>query len=388
MIARAVAALGHGPARRGGGRAARRAALLARARARRSAVDLANHSLGRPLDATADDVAEAVGCWQTRMGDAWDAVAAEIDAYRSRLARLLGAPRADCVVPKTSAGQGLRAILNSYDTPPRVVATRGEFDSIDVILREYARRGRIALSFVEPREHGLFAAEDLLGGGRARRRSRRRVAGRVQHRAGPAGAARARRRHARARRARAARRLSLARRVPGRRDGARRRLRDRRQLQVSARRARARAISICIRGISTARSRRSTSAGSPSASHLPTSGPTRRGSRRAATRSSNRRRRSCRGTRRAPDRSSRSRSASRGCARIRSRCSSGWSRCSPSAGSRPRRQRGPRRVRRRSAIAMRPRSRRRSSARGVSRRRARRVPASVPGPADDERRAR
>jgi kynureninase len=31
-----------------------------------------------------------------------------------------------------------------------------------VILRHYARRGRIALSMVEPREDGLFAAEDLL----------------------------------------------------------------------------------------------------------------------------------------------------------------------------------------------------------------------------------
>ena len=40
---------------------------------------------------------------------------AEIDAYRARLARCCDAPRADCVVPKTSAGQGLRAILNSYD---------------------------------------------------------------------------------------------------------------------------------------------------------------------------------------------------------------------------------------------------------------------------------
>jgi kynureninase len=82
-------------------------------------------------------------------------------AYRTRLARLLGAPRADCVVPKTNAGQGLRAILNTYDTVPRVVATRAEFDSIDVILRQYARRGRIALRFVEPRKLGLFAAEDL-----------------------------------------------------------------------------------------------------------------------------------------------------------------------------------------------------------------------------------
>jgi len=73
----------------------------------------------------------------------------------------MGAPRPDCVVPKTSAGQGLRAVLNSYTTVPRVLATRGEFDSIDVILREYAQRGRIALSFVEARDDGLFTADDL-----------------------------------------------------------------------------------------------------------------------------------------------------------------------------------------------------------------------------------
>jgi kynureninase len=123
---------------------------------------LANHSLGRPLDATADDLAEAVGLWQSRLGNAWDAWSAEIAAYRSRLAMLLHAPRADCVVPKTSAGQGLRAILNSYDRIPRVVATRGEFDSIDVILRQYALRGRVDLRFVDARADGTFGAAELL----------------------------------------------------------------------------------------------------------------------------------------------------------------------------------------------------------------------------------
>src|SRR3979411_1954521 len=109
--------------------------------ANRHCAYLANHSLGRPLDATADDLAQAVGLWQSKLGDAWDDWLAEIGDYRARLAQLLGAPRADCVVPKTSAGQGLRAILNTYDKVPRVVATRGEFDSIDLILRQYARGG-------------------------------------------------------------------------------------------------------------------------------------------------------------------------------------------------------------------------------------------------------
>jgi kynureninase len=161
-IEAAVAALGDGPLTEAG-IAAHVAPLFSRVLVRRAiAIDLANHSLGRPIDATAADVAEAIELWQARLGDAWDVWFAGMDAYRARLARLLGASRADCVVPKTSAGQGLRAILNSYGTVPRVVATRGEFDSIDVILRHDARRGRIALSFVEPREDGLFAADDLL----------------------------------------------------------------------------------------------------------------------------------------------------------------------------------------------------------------------------------
>jgi kynureninase len=157
-IAHAVAALGPGPLTESGIRQ-HVAPLFSRVLdANRNRVYLANHSLGRPLDATADDLAQAVGLWQSKLGDAWDDWLAEIGAYRGRLAQLLGAPRADCVVPKTSAGQGLRAILNTYDTVPRVVATRGEFDSIDLILRQYARRGRIALHMVEPRDSGLFDA--------------------------------------------------------------------------------------------------------------------------------------------------------------------------------------------------------------------------------------
>lgn len=123
---------------------------------------LANHSLGRPLDATAADVGDAIGLWQSQLGNAWDAWLAEIGAYRTRLGRLLNAPRADCVVPKTSAGQGLRAVLNSYDGVPRVVATRGEFDSMDVILRQYARRGRIELHFIEAGADGAFDAGHML----------------------------------------------------------------------------------------------------------------------------------------------------------------------------------------------------------------------------------
>jgi kynureninase len=127
----------------------------------RGRVYLANHSLGRPLDATADDVREGLDLWIARLGDAWDAWNREIAEWRARLATLMGAPRPDCVVPKASAGQGLRAVLNAHDDVLRVVATRGEFDSLDVILREYAHRGRITLELVEPRDGGLFAPDDL-----------------------------------------------------------------------------------------------------------------------------------------------------------------------------------------------------------------------------------
>ena len=159
----ALAALGPGPLT-ADGVARHIAPLFSRVLARNSdEIYLANHSLGRPLDATASDVAEAIALWETRMGEAWDGWLKESDAFRARLARLLNATRSDCVVPKTSAGQGLRAILNSYHTVPRVLATRGEFDSIDVILRHYAQRGRIVLEFVEPREDAMFATDDLRG---------------------------------------------------------------------------------------------------------------------------------------------------------------------------------------------------------------------------------
>ncbi len=172
------------------------------------------------------------------MGGAWDAWAAEMSAYRARLAVLLGAPRGDCIVFKTSAGQGLRAILNTFDAVPRVVSTRGEFDSLDLILREYARRGRIALSFVEPNADGRFDSADLLAA----------IGPRVdlvvlsqvifntgQRMRGPAGD---RRGHASCRRTDPARYLSCTRRLSVRCRRARCRLRGWRRLQVFAWRSR------------------------------------------------------------------------------------------------------------------------------------------------------
>jgi len=167
-IEAAVAALDTGPLTESGLRA-HIAPLFSRALAASAGrIYLANHSLGRPLDVTAADVREGLDAWYAHLGAAWGPWMDEIAAFRARIAALLHAPRADCVVPKTSAGQGLRAILNTYDRVPRVVATRAEFDSLDVILREYARRGRIELAFVEPDAAGEFAADAVVAaiGGR------------------------------------------------------------------------------------------------------------------------------------------------------------------------------------------------------------------------------
>jgi kynureninase len=161
VIEAAVAAMGPGPLTEA---LLQRhvAPLFSRVRAAfRDRVYLANHSLGRPLDAVDDDVREGVAAWYARMGDAWEDWDGEMQEFRRRLAVLLNAPRGDCLVPKSSAGQGLRAVLNTFDSIPRVVATKGEFDSLDVILREYARRGRISLALVDPQDDGRFDTADI-----------------------------------------------------------------------------------------------------------------------------------------------------------------------------------------------------------------------------------
>ena len=124
---------------------------------------LANHSLGRPLDAMAEDVAEATALWYEKLGDAWDDWLEEREAFRARIAALIHASRADCVAPRASAGQGLRTILNALPGKPRVLTTRGEFDSVDVILKQYASLGRIELHWVEPDEQDTFSVGSLIG---------------------------------------------------------------------------------------------------------------------------------------------------------------------------------------------------------------------------------
>jgi kynureninase len=75
-----------------------------------------------------------------------------MDLWRSNTARLIGLPSFDCIVPKVSAGQGLRAVLNSIvgTNPINIVTTTGEFDSIDFILKTYAAKGVANVTWVAP----------------------------------------------------------------------------------------------------------------------------------------------------------------------------------------------------------------------------------------------
>jgi len=137
----------------------------------RPEIYLANHSLGRPLDQTAEDLQRAMNLWYDDLDGAWirqDGWMDEIEHYRSLMARLIGMTRSDCIVPKTSAGQGLRAVLNAlsdHGKVPTVIATRGEFDSCEFILKTYAAKGRAEVRWVEPRVTApipLYSEDDVI----------------------------------------------------------------------------------------------------------------------------------------------------------------------------------------------------------------------------------
>ncbi|HEX3681577.1 MAG TPA: aminotransferase class V-fold PLP-dependent enzyme [Bryobacteraceae bacterium] len=164
-IAEAIAALGNGPLNEPA--LARQVFPLFSKVLDTPGIYLANHSLGRPLDQTSLNVSEAVALWQRKLGNAWDDWLAEQAAFRSRLAKLIGAPRVDCIVPKTSAGQGLRTVLNALPGTPRVVTTRGEFDSVDLILKQYAAQHRIQVRWIDPDENGRFHVEPLIEAAKA-----------------------------------------------------------------------------------------------------------------------------------------------------------------------------------------------------------------------------
>ena len=165
----AVAALGPGPLREEGLRRHIDSLFSRVLREAGGRIYLANHSLGRPLDRMADDVQEGLAFWYADLDGAWAAWRAELARFRSRAAALIHAPDLQCIVPKASAGQGLRAVLNSYDRPLRVIATRSEFSSIDFILKAYAARDRIRVDWVKPREDRRYHIDDfaatLRGGG-------------------------------------------------------------------------------------------------------------------------------------------------------------------------------------------------------------------------------
>src|SRR5882672_9897786 len=127
----------------------------------RQEIYLANHSLGRPPDRMADDVRSAIDAWYARMDGAWDLWLETREKWRALTAKLVNAPRADCIIPKTSAGQGLRAVLNSLPGKPRVATSDGEFDSIDFILRVYRQQGRAEVK-ISPWQEMSAEGADLL----------------------------------------------------------------------------------------------------------------------------------------------------------------------------------------------------------------------------------
>lgn len=130
---------------------------------KRDEIYLANHSLGRPLDQLAHDMQRFCDPWFADMDDCWGPWLAEQNHFRASIANLLGLSRPDVVVPKTSAGQGLRAILNACrDDEPKVVATRGEFDSCDFILKTYRSRGRADIDYVETNPQGNFTTDAII----------------------------------------------------------------------------------------------------------------------------------------------------------------------------------------------------------------------------------
>ena len=109
-LAPALAALGPGPLEEAGLRA-HVWPLFSRALARSARVTyLANHSLCRPPDRTALDLAQGVAEWADGLNEAWGPWQAAQLRYGVLLAQLLNAPSPQAIVPKASAGQGLRAV--------------------------------------------------------------------------------------------------------------------------------------------------------------------------------------------------------------------------------------------------------------------------------------
>ncbi len=130
---------------------------------RRREIYLANHSLGRPLDQTGDDMREFTDLWYEQLDEAWGPWLTEVNAFRARIALLLGLDRADAVVPKSSAGHALRTVVGALpEHRPRIVATRGEFDSNDFIMKVLHARHRAEVVWVDADRDGLIAPERVI----------------------------------------------------------------------------------------------------------------------------------------------------------------------------------------------------------------------------------
>lgn len=130
---------------------------------RTNEIYLANHSLGRPLDLVSGVVQSALDGWYDEMDGVWGYWLEARELYRDQVAQLMRWPRADAIVPKSSAAQGLRAVLNALPQPcPNVVSTRSEFDSIDFVLKAYTHKQRAQVRWVEPDLNDLLHAEAII----------------------------------------------------------------------------------------------------------------------------------------------------------------------------------------------------------------------------------
>ncbi len=140
--------------------------LFSRALARNERTDeiyLANHSLGRPLDLVAELIQGALDGWYEHLDGVWGTWLDARHAYRAQVANLLNWSDPKAVVPKTSAAQGLRAVLNALpSSSPNVVSTRCEFDSIDFVLKSYTHKGRASVTWIEPDETDMLRVEPII----------------------------------------------------------------------------------------------------------------------------------------------------------------------------------------------------------------------------------
>lgn len=132
-------------------------------------VYLANHSLGRMCKAVPDSMQEMASIWGSKLDRSWEDWMEATVRFRSGIAELIGAESGDRIVPKTSTGQGVRAVLNALHAKlgrkVRVLSTSGEFDSADFIMRVYREAGLIDLTMVEPEltnSMPMYSAETIV----------------------------------------------------------------------------------------------------------------------------------------------------------------------------------------------------------------------------------